>query len=186
MEWLPKQAIVNTRELEQQRQKVSRRTSYKPEKVHISQDDVRWQLSEYFSMAKESAIERAQQLCLEDASYANMDTHGDPEIEVINQVLPIYHQADLFYKQGKWLEAEDLWLEILPDMPNQAGNKLAIMYRKERRYRNECEVISAALEYAIDAIATYSYTDLILKRQDRAQNLCKTNANKDNSIPVEF
>ncbi|MDQ2153675.1 hypothetical protein [Limosilactobacillus fermentum] len=173
MEWLPKQAIVNTRELEQQRQKVSRRTSYKPEKVHISQDDVRWQLSEYFSMAKESAIERAQQLCLEDASYANMDTHGDPEIEVINQVLPIYHQADL-------------WLEILPDMPNQAGNKLAIMYRKERRYRNECEVISAALEYAIDAIATYSYTDLILKRQDRAQNLCKTNANKDNSIPVEF
>lgn len=173
MEWLPKQAIVNTRELEQQRQKVSRRTSYKSEKVHISQDDVRWQLSEYFSMAKESAIERAQQLCLEDASYANMDTHGDPEIEVINQVLPIYHQADL-------------WLEILPDMPNQAGNKLAIMYRKERRYRNECEVISAALEYAIDAIATYSYTDLILKRQDRAQNLCKTNANKDNSIPVEF
>lgn len=105
---------------------------------------------------------------------------------IINYVLPIYHYADLLYKEGKWIQAEDQWLSILPKMPNFVGEKLAIMYRKEKRYRNEVEVINAAIKYTEHAIPTYAHRDTLIVRKAKAQSLLSNKLDEDKSITTKF
>lgn len=156
------------------------------QKKEISNDDPRLQFSESFIVAKDTAIKRAEELCKEDKLYANNNTDLDPEMAVIAYVLPIYHYADLLYKKGEWIQAEDQWLSILPKMPNHVGEKLAIMYRKEKRYRNEVEVINAAIKYTEHAVPIYAHSDSLMMRKTKAQSLLSAKLDEDKSIVTKF
>lgn len=152
----------------------------------ISDDDPRKKLIPLFKAAKDTAIERAKSLCDEDLKLPPDEDNPDLEFQVISRVLPIFHKADLFYKEGQWIQAEDLWLKILKDMPNHAGQKLAILYRKEKRYRDENDVINAAENYARTAISLYANVDRLLARKDTSHKLEVTKSAEDNSILVSF
>lgn len=155
----------------------------KPKLIKFSKDDPRLRLKPLFVVSKETSIENADRAFLAALS-------GTPAVEdqeekaILDRVLPVYYFADLLYKQGKWIQAEYQWLSIIDDMPNKVGEKLAILYRKEKRYKNEVEIIERAKEYAKCSIERYKDTNKIDGRLEKAKLLAESKKDTDNSLDL--
>lgn len=68
--------------------------------------------------------------------------------KVIDFVLPHYNKGDYYYKTGEWDKAENEWLMILKLMGHFPTIKLAIMYRKQKRFSDEVELLKLSQIYA--------------------------------------
>lgn len=141
----------------------------------------------------DSSIERTKKFLRADV-VSSKKTHSSKLLEnkqfsqdltVYNFVLPHYHKGELFYKQGKWELAEQEWLKILTQMPQQSSKKLSVMYSRQNRLKDDVAVLELGIEYA-KLSKTYPYTgelDEILKnKQTTLQN--RINKFGDQSIGV--
>ncbi len=77
--------------------------------------------------------------------YAKASTWEDKQLDYI---LPLYNRGDLFYKLGEWEKAEAEWFQLVYLMPH-AINKLSIMYRKEKRYKDVVKITEEASKSTI-------------------------------------
>lgn len=77
--------------------------------------------------------------------YAKASSWEDTQLDYI---LPIYDRGDLFYKLGEWDKAEKEWFKLVYLMPH-AINKLSIMYRKEKRYKDVVKIVKEASKSTI-------------------------------------
>lgn len=62
-----------------------------------------------------------------------MDPETLQQDMLLDYILPRFYKGLLFYRSGQWNEAEKEWLKLIYLMP-YAIDKLAILYRKEKRY----------------------------------------------------
>lgn len=56
--------------------------------------------------------------------------------------------AMLHYKRGEWQEAEKDWIRVLNLSPLYTANRLRIMYKKQKRYKDIVTVYKKAIEYS--------------------------------------
>ena len=78
-------------------------------------------------------------------SHTRASTWEDKQLDYI---LPLYNRGDLFYKLGEWEKAEAEWFQLVYLMPH-AINKLSIMYRKEKRYKDVVKITEEASKSTI-------------------------------------
>ena len=91
-------------------------------------------------------------------------------------------QGELAYKKGEWDIAEQKLLSTLPYNPASA-NRLAIMYRKEKRFKDEIELLTLAIKTWHESIfnAYHGTTDEFEKRLAKAKSNFEKYKNKDMS-----
>ncbi len=80
-----------------------------------------------------------------------------------------YFEGDLFYKKGDWDKAEKAWLISINSMPDISGEKLAIMYRKQKKYNSEIEIINNGLIIAKSLSGENALTPRLTDRLPKAQ-----------------
>ena len=101
-----------------------------------------------YPMSTSKQIENAYQKYLEARKPSKPNKYMNSEeiwqINQLNLILPFYFKGDYCYKLGDWKEAEWQWQNIAELMPH-AAIKLAIMYRKEKRYSDEINVLTKAV-----------------------------------------
>lgn len=72
-----------------------------------------------------------------------MDPETLQQDMLLDYILPRFYKGLLFYRSGQWNEAEKEWLKLIYLMP-YAIDKLAILYRKEKRYYDIVLIIEEA------------------------------------------
>lgn len=140
-----------------------------------------------FPMAKESAIQRARKLYEQTVSISNYKPSGnrqlDFEMGVIDEVLPHYHLGDLYYKEGEWAKAENEWLSIVKKMGWLPSNKLAVMYHKEKRFKDEISILKDGYKYSMhNKVYPISDKDLVLKRISKGTTFLTAHIGQDRSV----
>lgn len=58
-----------------------------------------------------------------------------------------YHKGLIAYKRGEWEQAEELWISVIELNPSIIAEKLAIMLRKEKRLKDEIDIIKIGIQY---------------------------------------
>lgn len=110
--------------------------------------------------------------------------YNDPKIihddKVLDRVLPHYFLGDLFYKQGEWDRAEKEWLSIVKLMSEKAATKLAIMYHKENRFKDEISIIKDGIQYGTNN-TVYSLSGKLDVRLSKATTSFDRNVTRDKS-----
>ena len=104
--------------------------------------------------------------------------------KVIDFVLPHYNKGDYYYKTGEWDKAENEWLMILKLMGHFPTIKLAIMYRKQKRFSDEVELLKLSQIYARKN-TVYPGTKVINERIPKAEKFREKHINEDKSIPFD-
>lgn len=102
--------------------------------------------------------------------------------EILNYILPIFSLGILYYRLGKWDNAENEWLKLVGLMPHVV-DKLCILYRKEKRYLDVIYVLYKANSNEnnfIDLYKPVNYKDSIIN----AIELYKKHINDDESCYV--
>lgn len=140
-----------------------------------------------FPMAKESAIQRARKVYEQTVSISNYKPSGnrqlDFEMGVIDEVLPHYHLGDLYYKEGDWVKAENEWLSIVKKMGQLSANKLAVMYHKEKRFKDEIAILKDGFKYSVhNKVYPISDKDLVSERISKATIFLTAHIAQDKSV----
>lgn len=103
-----------------------------------------------YRLSTEKAIACARELYKSTIAVHPQQLTGNPdydeEMRIVDHVLPHYRLGDLQYKLGEWKKAETEWISILDLMGALAAEKLAIMYHKQHRYKDEMEILSAGMK----------------------------------------
>lgn len=106
-----------------------------------------------FPMAKESSINRAREAYESVINTPNRESTGNTELnherQIIDQVLPHFSLGDLYYKEGEWYKAEQEWISVVKLMGALPSEKLAIMYHKQKRYKDEISILTDGLKYSV-------------------------------------
>ena len=71
--------------------------------------------------------------------YANLTTDSEKLDFIIAFSKNVYYLGDYYYKSGEWDTAEMEWLKLIYLMP-KAIRRLAVLYKKEKRYRDIIEI----------------------------------------------
>lgn len=110
--------------------------------------------------------------------------YNDPQFiherKVSDIVLPHYSLGDLYYKQGEWDKAEQEWLSIVKLMGENVTTRLAIMYHKENRFKDEISIIEDGIQYGINN-AFYPWSGKLNDRLSKATASFDRNVKKDKS-----
>ena len=104
--------------------------------------------------------------------------------KVIDFVLPHYNKGDYYYKIGEWDKAENEWLMILKLMGHFPTLKLAIMYRKQKRFSDEVELLKLSQIYARKN-TVYPGTKTINERIPKAEKFREKHINEDKSKGID-
>ena len=104
--------------------------------------------------------------------------------KVIDFVLPHYNKGDYYYKIGEWDKAENEWLMILKLMGHFPTLKLAIMYRKQKRFSDEVELLKFSQIYARKN-TVYPGTKTINERIPKAEKFREKHINEDKSKGID-
>lgn len=109
-------------------------------------------------------------------------------IEVIRQYLsviatPYYEGAMLAYKRGNLDKAEMWWLKVFDIQPVSVSHRLAILYRKQHRYKDLVDMYIKALKYAQTSYIYLNTTqeNSLLDEKNKAGELLLKNLNNDQS-----
>lgn len=141
----------------------------------------------FLKRAKETSVNRTKDdlKLVEKLSVINHPT--TEEDKVLDYCLRHYHQGLLYYKQGEWSNAEKQWLKILKKMPNHVGDCLDILYRKQRRYKNEIDMLKAAIIYTKQTpVKEYQDSRSVEYRLEKAKQFYKKHNNEDESLDITF
>ena len=65
----------------------------------------------------------------------------------LEKFLPAYQRGLIAYKRGEWEKAEKLWMPLMEFNPSVITEKMAIMLRKEKRFKDEIYVIKLGIKY---------------------------------------
>lgn len=144
-----------------------------------------------FPMAKESAIERAQETYDQTISLKRHTSTGDKtldlEMQTYDFVLPHYSLGDLYYKKGEWRKAEKEWLMIVTRMGSLVSIKLSIMYHKQKRFRDEVSILTDGLKYSINNNAYPLHDkDAFASRITKATTFLTNHIDEDQSVGYEL
>lgn len=132
--------------------------------------------------ATDSAIKKAYSLYME----SQRDYQENPN-SLLSKILYHYHYGDYLYKNGEWSEAEKEWLLIVKDMYNNASIKLSILYRKQKRYKDDVDILKLAIlygeEYPNDI---YKFDPDLYVRLKKSVELYEKNKEKDRSKGIDI
>lgn len=110
--------------------------------------------------------------------------YNDPQFiherKVSDIVLPHYSLGDLYYKQGEWDKAEQEWLSIVKLMGENVVTRLAIMYHKENRFKDEISIIEDGIQYGTNN-EIYPWSGKLNDRLSKATATFDRNIKKDKS-----
>lgn len=115
----------------------------------------------------------------------------DPEKAVKQYLLtissPYYDGGMLAYQRGD-LDKAELWFsQILDSLPVQASQRLAIIFKRSKRYKDMVDVYRKALDYCQNnyiTSTTTQYNDLVT-RKNKAGNLLINHLNDDQSEGIK-
>ncbi|OTA45516.1 hypothetical protein BHL89_00840 [Limosilactobacillus reuteri] len=151
-----------------------------------------------YPMFKQSSIERIEQNIeyAQKTNYFNKQKALQSAEQSINsnganfqiQKYKVYiadlvgMQGELAYEKGEWDIAEQKLLSTVPYDPASA-NRLAIMYRKEKRFKDEIELLTLAIKTWQESIFNiyHGTTDELEKRLAKAKNNFEKHKSKDMS-----
>lgn len=98
--------------------------------------------------------------------------------------IPYYYIGIIAYKRGDWDKAERWWLSILNLCPCSVSKKLAIMYRKQKRFNDVVILYTWALQLANEPLLDIEDSEYqeIADSLDEARKKAEQNSKKDKSI----
>ena len=138
-----------------------------------------------YPLSTEKAIAYARELYNSTVAMPRHTPTGnaeyDEEMSILDRVLPHYQLGDLHYKLGEWKEAESEWLSILSLMGSRAAEKLAIMYHKQHRYKDEMQILSIGMKISLHS-KVYPLPDEFSDRLTKASEFYAKHSDKDKSI----
>ncbi|WP_270740319.1 hypothetical protein [Lacticaseibacillus paracasei] len=156
-------------------------------KIKKSPQTVRKNPNTGFPMAKETSIQRAREMYKQTISILKYKPSGnkklDYEMAIIDEVLPHYHLGDLYYKEGDWVKAENEWLSIVKKMGQLSANKLAVMYHKEKHFKDEIAILKDGFKYSVhNKVYPISDKDLVSERISKATIFLTAHIDQDKSV----
>lgn len=105
----------------------------------------------------------------------------------LNEILYHYYYGDYLYKNGEWSKAEKEWLCIVKEMYNNASKKLSILYRKQKRYKDDVEILELAIFYGENHPNDfYKFNPELYSRLEKSKELYKNNESIDQSIGIKI
>ncbi|MBM6754149.1 hypothetical protein H5993_05175 [Lactobacillus alvi] len=153
-----------------------------------------------YKLAKETSIERSKNDLkqaleinrnnndfIEQAKYDDSKATIATDDYLSNICIPYYFGGVLAYKQGDWDLAEKWWLMVLDIRPTNSAKKLEIMYRKQKRYKDNVIMYEKAIEYSkrYDKLTNQHLT----KHLAELKKTCSAELNKksknDHSIGIQ-
>ena len=114
-----------------------------------------------YKLAKETSIERSEndlkqalEINRNNNDFIELAKYDDSKATIAiddylsSICIPYYFGGVLAYKQGDWDLAEKWWLMVLDIHPTNSAKKLEIMYRKQKRYKDNVVMYEKAIEYS--------------------------------------
>ncbi|WP_076459435.1 tetratricopeptide repeat protein [Limosilactobacillus caccae] len=138
-----------------------------------------------YPLAKQSSIETSimqfqENLTMPEQNYVEMAQYGyfDTAVEnyFIATYLPYYFAGIVAYKRGDWDRAEAWWLSVLNLRPLTVSQKLAIMYRKQKRFEDVVRMYNWSLQFANEPLLRLredEYQQLISNLEKARKNAAK-------------
>lgn len=98
----------------------------------------------------------------------------------LDKFLPAYYKGLIAYKRGEWEKAEELWMPLMEFNPSVITKKMAIMLRKEKRFKDEIYVIKMGIKYS-------NKTDnpTLVNRLSKAETFYNNHKDQDESKGIE-
>lgn len=124
-------------------------------------------------VAKQSSIDASKNGLREMINWSHKDNFYSADDYFISIYLPYYDAGILAYKRGDWGKAEAWWLSVLNIKPEIVSQKLAILYRKQHRYKDVVDMYILALKYANNPLLKMrqDYYDRLVNDKDKAGEL---------------
>lgn len=92
----------------------------------------------------------------------------------------IHSLGNLYYKQGEWDLAEQQWLSLIRIMPERSATSLAIMFHKEKRYKDEVSIIEDGIKFGVNN-TLYPEVDNLKHRLTKSRNFFDRHLKSDQS-----
>lgn len=129
---------------------------------------------------KDELLQLAQQSINKNGANSALERYSGQIFELIAV------EGELAYKKGDWDIAEYKLLSVLPYNPVFAEN-LGIMYRKEKRFKDEISVLALAIqEWKSSVFNIYNgSTDDLEVRLSKAKHYFEKHKNLDNSKGID-
>lgn len=100
--------------------------------------------------------------------------------------LPTYQRGLIAYKRGEWEQAETLWMSVMELNPPIITEKMAIMLRKEKRFKDEIDVIKMGIKYSNQADFIRITDDpKLVNRLSKAETFYNNHKDQDESKGIE-
>lgn len=131
--------------------------------------------------ASQSSIQKAYLTYKENQKW--YEEHPN---DLLANILYHYNYGDYLYKNGEWSEAEKEWLSIIKDMYNNASVKLSILYRKQKRYKDDVDILKLAIFYGENyPNDIYKFNPDLYLRLEKSKSLYEKNKQIDQSKGIQ-
>lgn len=140
-----------------------------------------------YKTAKQSSIAASEYDLREVINWGRKDDFYSADDYFTSIYLPYYYAGILAYKRGNWDKAEAWWLSVLNLKPEVVSQKLAILYRKQHRYKDVVDMYILALKYANNSLLNMrkDYYERLVNDKDKAGELLLKHLNNDKSLGLK-
>jgi hypothetical protein len=99
-----------------------------------------------------------------------------------DKFLPSYHEGLIAYKRGEWEQAERLWMSVIKFNPPIVAEKMAIMLRKEKRFKDEIAILKIGIKYSNESdFIDMTDNPMLTSRLAKAESFYNNHKDQDNS-----